>query len=283
MTLLARHEHIRQKVHLDSAVAAALACLAASALHVEREAPRLVAAYLRLGQIDEHGTYVVKHAGICSRIGAWRATNRRLVYIHHLVYIIYTLDTVVGHRLLQRAVEVLRENRLQCLVDKRRLARSAHARHHDELAQRKLYVNILQVVALRTAYHDALAVALASLGRYLYLTHSVKVVGGDGVLLKHLSGRSLEHNLATTNARLRTNVNDIIGIEHHVAVVFYHNHGVAHVAQLLQRVDKTIVVALMQTDARLVEDVEHVDELRTDLSGKANTLALAAGKRCRLA
>ena len=80
------------------------------------------------------------------------------------------------------------------------------------------------------------------------------------MLLKHLSGRSLEHNLATTNARLRTNVNDIIGIEHHVAVVFYHNHGVAHVAQLLQRVDKTIVVALMQTDARLIEDVKHTDE-----------------------
>ena len=38
----------------------------------------------------------------------------------------------------------------------------------------------------------------------------------------------------------------------------------------------------MKTDARLVEDVKHVDELRTYLRGESYALALAAGERRRL-
>ena len=35
--------------------------------------------------------------------------------------------------------------------------------------------------------------------------------------------------------------------------------GVAQVAELFQRLDEALVVALVQADAWLVEDVEHVD------------------------
>ena len=124
-------------------------------------------------------------------------------------------------------------------------------------------------------YHDALAVAFASVFGYFDFAQSVEIVGCYGVLLQHLLGCTLEHHLSTTDACLRTYVHDIVGVEHHVAVVLHHNHGVAHVAQLLQRVYESVVVALMQSDARLVEDVEHVDELRANLRGKAYALALA--------
>ena len=50
-------------------------------------------------------------------------------------------------------------------------------------------------------------------------------------------------------------------------VVFYDNDRVADVAQLFQRMNEALVVALMQADAGLVEDVEYVDELRTYLRG----------------
>ena len=59
--------------------------------------------------------------------------------------------------------------------------------------------------------------------------------------------------------------------------------GVALVAQLLERVDESLIVALMQSDAGLVEDVEHVDELRANLCSQTDALALTARECCRLA
>ena len=50
---LARHVDVGQEVHLDLHETVALTRLAPSALHVEREAPRSVAANLRLGQLGE--------------------------------------------------------------------------------------------------------------------------------------------------------------------------------------------------------------------------------------
>jgi hypothetical protein len=44
-------------------------------------------------------------------------------------------------------------------------------------------------------------------------------------------------------------------------------------------VQQPIVVALMQSDRRLVEDVHHADEARADLTGEANALRFAARER----
>ncbi len=57
---------------------------------------------------------------------------------------------------------------------------------------------------------------------------------------------------------------------------------VAQVAQAQQRVDEAAVVALVQADAGLVENVEHADERASDLRREPNALRLAARKRrCR--
>ena len=46
-----------------------------------------------------------------------------------------------------------------------------------------------------------------------------------------------------------------------------------------ERVDELAVVALVQADRRLVEDVEHAHQLRADLRGQADALPFAAGER----
>ena len=43
--------------------------------------------------------------------------------------------------------------------------------------------------------------------------------------------------------------------------------------------EQAVVVARVQADARLVEDVEHADEPAADLAGQADALGLAAGER----
>ena len=70
---------VGQKVHLDAQHAVALAGLAAAALDVEREAPRLVAARARVRQSGVKLAQVREDAGVRRRVRARRAADGRLI------------------------------------------------------------------------------------------------------------------------------------------------------------------------------------------------------------
>ena len=89
---LALDVDVGQEVHLDAQDAVALAGLAAPALDVERVAPRLVAARLRLGQVREQIADVREHARVRRRVRARRAPDRRLVDVDHLVDVLQPVD-----------------------------------------------------------------------------------------------------------------------------------------------------------------------------------------------
>ena len=57
------------------------------------------------------------------------------------------------------------------------------------------------------------------------------------------------------------------------------DHGVAEIAQPPERLEQPVVVALVEADRGLVEDVEHARQARADLAGEADALALAARQR----
>jgi hypothetical protein len=61
--------------------------------------------------------------------------------------------------------------------------------------------------------------------------------------------------------------------------VLDHDHRVAEIAQALQRAEQARVVALVQADRGLVEDVHHADQPRADLAREADALRLAARER----
>ncbi len=65
--------------------------------------------------------------------------------------------------------------------------------------------------------------------------------------------------------------------------MLHHDHAVPRVPQLAERVDELDIIPLVQPDARFVEDVEHVDQLRPDLRRQPNPLALPAAERPRRA
>ena len=71
----------------------------------------------------------------------------------------------------------------------------------------------------------------------------------------------------------------MIGAVDRLLVVLDHDHGVAQVAQALQRVEQPAVVALVQADGGLVQHVHHAGEPRADLGGEPYPLRLAAGER----
>jgi hypothetical protein len=83
--------------------------------------------------------------------------------------------------------------------------------------------------------------------------------------------------------RARADVDDPVGVLDGVLVVLDDDQRVAEVAQPLERLDQPAVVALVQPDRRLVEDVEHADQPRADLRRQPDPLRLAAGERARRA
>ena len=71
----------------------------------------------------------------------------------------------------------------------------------------------------------------------------------------------------------------VVGGPHRVFVVLDDDDRVAQVAQLMQRVEQRSIVARMQADRRLVENVQHADQAAADLAGQADALRFAAGER----
>ncbi len=106
MADIAGHVHVGEELHLDLDLTVPAARLAASAAHIERETPLLIAADFALRQLGEQVADVVKHAGIGARVGARRAANRRLVDVDDLVDLLDALDAIVRSGLLARAVQL---------------------------------------------------------------------------------------------------------------------------------------------------------------------------------
>ena len=90
-------------------------------------------------------------------------------------------------------------------------------------------------------------------------------------------------DLAAVDAGARADVDDPVGGVDRLFVVLDDDERVAEVAQGHQRLDEPAVVALVQTDRRLVEHVEHAGQARADLRRQADALRLATRQRRRRA
>uniref|UniRef100_A0A1I8AMK0 Transcriptional regulator n=1 Tax=Steinernema glaseri TaxID=37863 RepID=A0A1I8AMK0_9BILA len=78
------------------------------------------------------------------------------------------------------------------------------------------------------------------------------------------------------HARARADIHHVVGHADGVLVVLHHDHRVADVAQVVEGAQQAIVVALVQADGWLVENVHHPHQAGADLAGQADTLGLAA-------
>ena len=56
--------------------------------------------------------------------------------------------------------------------------------------------------------------------------------------------------------------------------MFYYDDCIPQVAQLFEGADESFVIALVQADTGLVEDVEYIHQLRTDLRSQSYALTL---------
>ncbi len=91
--------------------------------------------------------------------------------------------------------------------------------------------------------------------------------------------RSLGDDFAPLDARPRPEVDQVVGRSHRVLVVLDNHDRVAQLGEPPQGEEQAVVVARMQADRRLVQDVQHPHQAGADLAGQPDSLRLAAGKR----
>ena len=146
--------------------------------------------------------------------------------------------------------------------------------------RRDVDVDVLEVVRARVADRQP---ARRRADALLDRQRAVEEAAGQGVGVAEVGERALEDDLAAGVAGARAHVDDVVGDLHHVGVVLDDDHGVALVAQLLEQLGEAMHVARVQADARLVEDVHHVDEAAAEVLDHLDALRLAAGQRVGLA
>ena len=195
------------------------------------------------------------------------------------------LIAIVRPRILRAtSINLLGQRAIQDFVHQGRFAAARNAGHHRQQSQRNLHVDVFQIVLGRADNRQFLAVRAPSHGgtgissapaRYCPVRES----GFCAIALR----RAGRHQFAAQPPRARPQVDHVIGALNGLGIVLHHQHRVAHVAQVRERIQQPLVIARMQPDGRLVQHVQHAAQLRPDLRRQTDALRLAAGKRGRRA
>ena len=147
-------------------------------------------------------------------------------------------DLVAGRHVHDGAIQLVIGMREQGVVHQRRLARAGNARDAGERPERKLGVHILEIVAARADARGwrasgragcAAPAARSSCGPERYLPVSEFAVLDDVVR------RALRDDFAAVHAGPGPDVEHVVGGADGFLVVLDHQHGVAEVAQVLER------------------------------------------------
>ena len=277
---LAGHIHIRQKMHLYLDNAITPAGFATAALDIEAEPTGFVAAQLRLRRLAEQFAHRIEQAGVGRRIGARRATDRRLVDIDDLVDILRAANLPVRSRSGPSAVNLLRQRFIKNFIDQRALAGTGNPGHRRKHAQRKPHIDAGQIVFRRPQDLHPFSIGRAPLFRHRNRQFARQVLTGNRLSTGlDIIDRSLRHHMSAMHPGPRSDIDDVIGAEHGFFVMLDHQQGIAQITQSLQRIQQFPVIALMQADTRFIQNIQYTDQPRTNLRRQADPLRLAAGQR----
>jgi len=139
--------YVRQEIHFDAAETFALAGFATPAFHVEAEASGAVTP---LAGFREHGKKLAdgsEDAGVGGGIRARRAANGRLIDLDDFVNVLDAKEHAVRAGRLHGAVELLRQDAVENVVDQRGFPGTGNTGNDGEQAQRKGDIESFRLLA----------------------------------------------------------------------------------------------------------------------------------------
>ncbi|MNG91639.1 hypothetical protein D3C79_505530 [compost metagenome] len=178
--------------------------------------------------------------------------------------------------------QVLAEQVEQRLADQAGFARAGNPRDRTEAAQREGHLELVKVVAA-DAFQLQPCLSLARLARRRQVVVEQVMAGARGIDLRQAGRRAAVQHLAAVFTGIRADVHQPVGAAHGVQVVLDHVHRVARLLEPLQGLEQRLAVGWMQPGRRLIEHVDHPEQLRVELGRQAQALQFARGQRRRAA
>ena len=285
-------KHVAQKLHLDFLKPAARAAFTTARAGVERKRAGREPARQGIGRAGKELADRVKDPEIHGRTRTRRPGKRRLIDHHHLLDRFVAEDRPApAHPVLGReafgGLQVLEQH----LVHQGALARSGHAADAGKNPERKIHVDVLQVV-LRGTFHrekPARAFPMPRHGdgfpaREIVRRQRAADFGPRGFerffrgLAEQTLQRSAVNQVPAGVAPARPDFDHVIGGPDDGFLVFDHQERVAFVAQAFEHADQPARVARMQSDAGFIEHEECVDQGGAEAGGEVDPLNLAAAQ-----
>ena len=289
---ITQHLDIGQEAHLDGAHALPRARFAAAAGGVEREAAGAVAAHPGLGGSRIDAADLVPEAEVGRRTGARWLADRCLVDLEHAIELLESLqrfaaDERGGGGASASAAggnvggETPPQVGVQHIARQRGLARARDARDDHQPSERYLHITAPDVVQRDTRARQARGgrVHRTMRSRRMQQRLAQEAPGGRARVGGQILHRAGTDELAAAHARLRTEVEHVIGAADGLLVVLDHHQRVAMSGQLGERIEQDLVVARVQADRGLVQHVAHALQVRAHLRGETDALRLTARER----
>src|SRR6185437_3377896 len=281
------HVHVRQEVHFDFFGTLSLAGFAAAAFDVETEAAHLVAADFGFFDLGECAPDFVEHARIGRGIAARRSSDGALVDFDDFVDLAGSDEDFVRASFEFRGVKLSFERGDKSLIDEGRFSRSRNAGDTDQSAQGNAGIDVLKVVFLTTFEFEAVFVGIdrpANFGggdreftREIFERYRLEFWILDfGFWIDQLVDSSGDDDIPAMRAGAGSDVDEVIRFADAVFIVLDHDDAIADVAESVECADQPRVVALMQADGRLVQDIADADEAGADLRGQADEIGRAS-------
>src|SRR5262245_12348942 len=196
--------------------------------------------------------------------------------------IVHAIDAIVFARKGACIHELLPQRLEKDFVDERALSRTGSSRDGNQHSKRELHIHRLEIVFSRAMDRERSAVSFAAIGRPAdRSTAREKLAGWRLLQSKDVAELALDDNVPAVDARAGPHFDDVIGRANGGLIMLDDNHRVPDVAKTLECRDHLDVVLWVQADARLVEDIQHSHQSRTDLRRKTNALRFAARERAR--
>ena len=276
--------HVRQKLHFNVFKTRSPASGAATISAIEAELAGRVAALTRQGRGGKNLAHRIPSAHIAGGVGSGGFTNGRLVHKHHIAQVVGTQQTVMCTGRFGGLAKMTHQSWGQHILNQTRLARAAHARDGDQALQRKIDVDVLQVVlACALQNQTRRAVGDHALETQAHLLAATQIGARQGVGMAQVCGAAIKHNLAAALTRPRAHVDHAVSGQHDRRVVLHHHQRVARIAQAVHGLGDAAHVTGVQTNAGLIQHKQGVDQRGAQSRGEVDALHLTAAQRAALA
>jgi hypothetical protein len=181
-------------------------------------------------------------------------------------------------RIVAGAVQPARGRLVERVDQEGRFAAAGDTGDAGERAQRHVDIDVFELLprAPFTEIWRFLLILRRSVGSGIIFAPDRYCPVSEAGLAMISAGRSLGDDGAAMNPGAGADIDDVIGRQHGILVMFDDDDRVAQIPQVLERFQQPGIVALMQADGGLIQNVKNAGQAGADLRGETDALAFAA-------